>query len=151
MVVKYLSEQSRAHAVRNFLDEKVSMTHRRQLITALGANVLAKGLAFTQGAVAQQPPAGAPGKVWRVGVVPGGPFAPRKYQWEVFFSQMQALGYLEGKNVQYEVRAPEKEGAPFDDLIAALLALNVGVIVTTGKRLQLLREMVPKTKRMGIL
>ena len=179
------------------------MTHRRQLVTALGASVLAKGLAFTQGAVAQQPPAGAPGKVWRVGVVPGGLFAPRKYQWDVFFSQMQALGYVDGKNVQYEVRAPEKEGAPFDDLIAALLALNVDVIVatgkkaglaakrvtqtvpivmspaqdaandglvaslgrpggnvtgisiqmeeSTGKRIQLLREMVPRTKRMGIL
>jgi putative ABC transport system substrate-binding protein len=201
--VKYWGVHACANAVSGCLEGSVPITHRRQLITALGASVLAKGLTFTPGASAQQAAPGGPGKVWRVGVVPGGLFAPRKYQWDVFFSQMQALGYIEGRNVQYEVRAPAAEGAPFDDPISALLALNVDVIVatgnkagaaakrltqsvpivlspatdavdqglvaslsrpggnvtgisiqmeeSTGKRMQLLREMVPKTKRMGIL
>ena len=178
------------------------MTRRRKLLAAFGASILAEAVAFTPRAFAQQP-ADAPGKVWRVGVVPGGPFAPRKYQWDVFFSRMKALGYIEGKNVQYEVRAPEKDGGPFDDLISALVRLKVDVIVatgnkavvaakrvtqslpivmspaadaasdglvaslgrpggnvtgvsiqmeeSTGKRLQLLREMVPKATRMAIL
>ncbi len=41
---------------------------------------------------------------------------------------------VDGKNVQYEIRAPEKDGASFDDLINALVKLKVDVIVATGNR-----------------
>jgi putative ABC transport system substrate-binding protein len=116
---------------------------------------------------------------------------------------MHDLGYVEGKNVQYEFRAPDKEGAPYDALAADLVRLDVDAIVataadaiaaakrataripiimcpstdpvrlgfvtslrrpggnltgvalqfeeTTGKRLQLLREMVPKVSRVAFI
>jgi putative tryptophan/tyrosine transport system substrate-binding protein len=117
--------------------------------------------------------------------------------------RMRELGYTEGRNVQYEVRAPLQEGGPFDELAADLVRLRVDVIVATantvvgaarkatqqipivmspgsdpvalgfvnslrqpgtnvtgvnlqfeetaGKRLQLLREMLPKLGRVAFL
>jgi putative ABC transport system substrate-binding protein len=109
------------------------MTHRRDLLAGLGAALLAEAFASSPKAFAQEA-AGAPGRVWRVGIVPGGLFAPRKYQWDVFFARMKDLGYTEGRNVRYEIRAPEAEGAPFEEPIAALVRLNVDVIVATGNK-----------------
>lgn len=68
------------------------MTHRRDLLALLGAGVVGDMTGLSPAAFAQ-PAAGTAGKVWRVGIVPGGLFAPRKYQWDVFFARMQALGY----------------------------------------------------------
>ena len=99
------------------------MIHRRTLLTALGAAALAH--AWPAGA---QPTA----KVWRVGILPGGLMAPRQFQWDAFRKRMSELGYVEGKNVQYVIRAPEKEGAPYDALAADLVRLNVDVIVATA-------------------
>ena len=170
------------------------MITRRTLLSALGAAALAAPFAC----LAQQP-----GRVWRVGILPGGLMVPRVFQWNAFRQRMHELGYVEGKNVQYEFRAPEKEGAPYDDLAADLVRANVDVIVatgssaiaaakratqripivmcpssdpvslgfiaslgrpggnltgvnlqyeeTTGKRLQLLREMVPKLSRAAFI
>ena len=170
------------------------MKSRRTFLTALGAAALANALP----ALAQ--PAG---KVWRVGFLPGGLLAPRKFQWDAFRQRMTELGYVEGRNVQYEIRAPDKEGASYDGLAADLVKLEVDVIVataavaigaamratqripivmcpsfdpvsegfvvslrrpggnvtgvailseeTTGKRLQLLHEMVPKASRMAFI
>ena len=118
-------------------EEDLAMTLRRKLLAGFGASAVAGLSCVTRGAVAQQPlsaPSAPGGKLWRVGIIPGGLYAPRKYQWDVFFARMHALGYVDGKNVQYEVRAPEKEGAPFDEPIAALARLNVDVIVATGNR-----------------
>ena len=174
------------------------MNNRRKLIGALGAGVVVAP--FNSFA---QPPANPPGKVWRVGILPGGLLAPRKFQWDAFRQSMHELGYVEGKNVQYEFRAPDKEGAPYDALAADLVRLNVDAIVataavaiaaakkatqqipiimcpsadplslgfvaslrrpggnltgvailseeTSGKRLQLLREMMPKVTRVAFL
>ncbi len=175
------------------------MNQRRKLLTALGASLFTTS-SFSVNA---QVPIAPSGKPWRVGILPGGPLAPRKFQWDAFRARMQELGYIEGKNVQFEFRAPEKEGDPYDTLAAELVRLNVDVIVatagiaitaankatqripivmcpsadpvidgfvtslrrpggnltgvailpaeTTGKRLQLLREMVPKAKRVAFL
>ena len=185
----------------DMIEPRTAVTHRRQLLVALATGLIGHSVMFTRSALAQQA-AGGPGKVWRVGIVPGGLYAPRKYQWDVFFGQMQTLGYVDGKNVHYEIRAPEKEGASFDDPINALVNLKVDVIVatgnragvaarriapnmpvvlspaqdaaseglvaslgrpggnitgisiqmeeSTGRRMQLLREMVPKAKRMAV-
>jgi putative ABC transport system substrate-binding protein len=174
------------------------MNNRRKLIVALGAGVLVAPF----GSFAQ-PPSNPPGKVWRVGILPGGLLAPRKFQWDAFRQRMHDLGYVEGKNVQYEFRAPDKEGAPYDALAADLVRLNVDAIVataavavaaakratqsipiimcpsadpislgfvaslrrpggnltgvailseeTSGKRLQLLREMMPKVTRVAFI
>ena len=177
------------------------MIRRRTLLTALGAGALAVPLApFAQQAAV---PAKAAGKIWRVGILPAGLMAPRKFQWDAFFQRMRELGYVEGKNVQYVIRAPEKEGAPYDALAADLVRQEVDVIVAAasiaiaaaqkatrstpivmspggdavalgfitslrlpggnitgiviqveesmGKRMQLLREMVPKVSRIAFI
>ena len=170
------------------------MAYRRRFLAALSASAVATTFA----ALAQ--PAG---KVWRVGILPGGPMAPRQFQWDAFRARMRELGYVEGRNAQYEFRAPDKEGASYDALAADLVRLNVDVIVataaiaigaakratqripivmcpsadpvsegfveslrrpggnvtgvanlseeTTGKRLQLLREMLPKVARVAFI
>lgn len=170
------------------------MAHRRKFLAVLGASAVATPFA----AFAQQP-----GRVWRVGILPGGLLAPRKFQWDAFRQRMGELGYVEGRNVQYEIRAPDREGAPYDGLAADLVKLEVDVIVATaaiaigaakrstqripivmcpsadpvsegfveslrrpggnvtgvanlseeitGKRLQLLREMVPKVARVAFI
>ena len=174
------------------------MKHRRNLLIAVGASALAAPLATLA-----QVPAKPSGKPWRVGILPGGLLAPRKFQWDAFSQRMREPGYVEGKNVQYEIRAPDKEGAPYDALAANLVRLDVDVIVatasvaigaakratqripivmcpsadpvsegfvaslrrpggnltgvtilsdeTTGKRLQLLREMAPKAVRVAFV
>jgi putative ABC transport system substrate-binding protein len=168
------------------------MISRRELLPSFLA------LAGVRSAFAQQP-----AKVWRVGVMPGGPLAPRQFQWDAFFLRMRELGYAEGRNVQYEIRAPLQEGGPFDELAADLVRIRVDVIVATantvvgaarkatqqipivmspgsdpvalgfvkslrqpgtnvtgvnlqfeetaGKRLQLLREMLPRLSRVAFL
>ena len=170
------------------------MNHRRLVLKSVGVTALAVPLA----ALAQ-----TPAKIWRVGILPGGLLAPRKFLWDAFRERMHQLGYVEGKNVVYEFRPPAMEGAPYDDLAADLVRLNVDLIVatsgaaiaaakkatlsipivmcpvtdavglgliaslarpggnltgievqfeeTTGKRLQLLREMVPKAARIAFL
>ena len=174
------------------------MNPRRTLLTALSAALGATALSHAWPAAAQ--PAA---KVWRVGILPGGLYAPRKFQWDAFMQRMREQGYVEGKNVQYVIRAPEKEGAPYDALAADLVRQEVDVIVATasvaiaaakkatqripivmcpssdpvalgfvtslrqpggnitgvniqyeesmGKRLQLLREMVPKMSRIAFI
>ena len=111
----------------DMIEPRTAVTHRRQLLVALATGLIGHSVMFTRSALAQQA-AGGPGKVWRVGIVPGGLYAPRKYQWDVFFGQMQTLGYVDGKNVHYEIRAPEKEGASFDDPINALVNLKVDAL-----------------------
>lgn len=170
------------------------MAHRRKFLAALGACTLTSPFA----AFAQQP-----GRVWRVGILPGGPMAPRQFLWDAFRVRMRELGYVEGRNVQYEVRAPQKEGAAYEELAVDLVRAKVDVIVataataitaakratsripiimcpaydaisegfstslrqpdgnltgisimaeeTTGKRLQLLREMLPKATRVAVI
>ena len=99
------------------------MNPRRTLLTTLGAAALARAWP------ASAQPAG---RVWRVGILPGGLMAPRQFQWDAFRKRMAELGYVEGRNVQYEIRAPQKEGAPYDELAADLVRLNVDVIVATA-------------------
>ena len=174
------------------------MIQRRTLIIALGAGALTAPFAARA-----QAPAHSSGKPWRVGILPGGLMAPRQFQWDAFRKRMSELGYVEGKNVQYVIRAPEKEGAAYDALAADLVRQEVDVIVATagvaiaaaqkatrsipivmcpasdpvamgfvtslrqpggnitgvnlqfeesaGKRMQLLREMVPKAVRIAFI
>ena len=174
------------------------MIQRRALIIALGAGALTAPFAARA-----QAPLHSSGKPWRVGILPGGLMAPRQFQWDAFRKRMNELGYVEGKNVQYVIRAPEKEGAAYDALAADLVRQEVDVIVATagvavaaaqkatrsipivmcpasdpvamgfvtslrqpggnitgvnlqfeesaGKRMQLLREMVPKAVRIAFI
>jgi putative ABC transport system substrate-binding protein len=99
------------------------MMNRRSLLVA-GLTLLATPLV----AGAQERKAR---KVYRIGCMPGGPLAPRAHQWEAFRLGLRDLGYVEGQNVVLEYRVPEREGAPFDDLVADLVRLNVDVIVAS--------------------
>ncbi len=106
------------------------MNRRRTLLNALGAGALMAPFS----SLAQPPgtPAGPPGKIWRIGILPGGPLATRQYQWDAFVAQMRKFGYVEGKNVRYDFRAPQQEGTPNDDQAIDLARLEPDVIVATG-------------------
>ena len=61
------------------------MNHRRLVLKSVGATALAVPLvAWAQTA----------GKIWRVGILPGGLLAPRKFQWDAFRERMHQLGYV---------------------------------------------------------
>ncbi|MBL8383986.1 MAG: ABC transporter substrate-binding protein [Burkholderiales bacterium] len=187
-------DQQQEAANLAYRSEETHMIRRRGLLNVIGA----AALGGVWPAMAQ-----VTGRSWRVGIMPGGPMAPRQFQWDVFFGRMRELGYAEGRNVQFVVRAPAKEGGPFDDLAADLVRAKVDVIVATsnavvaaarratqqipivmcpgsdpvalgfvaslgrpgtnitgvnlqfeetaGKRLQLLREMLPKVARVAFL
>ena len=74
------------------------------------------------------------GKVYRIGCIPGGLLAPRIHQWDAFRQTLRELGWVEGKNITLEFRAPAREGDAFDELAADLIRLQVDVIVATGIR-----------------
>ena len=99
------------------------MNPRRTLLTTFGAAAVANAWP----ALAQ-----IAAKVWRVGILPAGLMAPRKFQWDAFMQRMRELGYVEGNNVQYVIRAPEQEGAAYDALAADLVRQEVDVIVGAG-------------------
>jgi putative ABC transport system substrate-binding protein len=74
------------------------------------------------------------GRVPRIGILPGGPLAPRVHQWDAFRQTLRELGYTEGQNIIFEFRPPAREGDPFENLAADLVRLNVDVIVATAER-----------------
>ena len=101
------------------------MTARRGLVIGLAGGVALMG-------VSGRVPAQSVDRVWLIGIVPGGPMPPRLFQWNAFRQRMLELGYAEGRNVRYEVRAPAVEGGAFDGLVADLVNAKVDVIVATG-------------------
>jgi len=74
------------------------------------------------------------GRVPRIGILPGGPLAPRVHQWDAFRQTLRELGYTEGQNIILEFRPPAREGDPFENLAADLVRLKVDVIVATADR-----------------
>jgi len=74
------------------------------------------------------------GRVPRVGILPGGPLAPRLHQWDAFRQTLHALGYTEGQNILLEFRPPAQEGDPFEPLAVDLETDEVDVIVATAER-----------------
>jgi ABC-type uncharacterized transport system substrate-binding protein len=87
------------------------------------AVVLALGLFWMSlGAAAQSPT-----KVARVGMLGG---APRSsVQWVAFEQRLRELGYVEGQNLVLEFRTAEGKAERFPDLAAALVQLNLDVLV----------------------
>ena len=69
-------------------------------------------------------------KAPRVGIVLGGPLASRQSQLDAFRQGMRDLGYIEGRNIIFEIRAPENEGdTRFAEFAADLVRLKVDVLV----------------------
>ena len=71
------------------------------------------------------------GKVFRVGVLL--PISPgnRTPAFQAFKQRLQELGYVEGQNLAFEVRAAEGKFARLPSLAAELVRLHVDVIVAT--------------------
>jgi putative tryptophan/tyrosine transport system substrate-binding protein len=72
------------------------------------------------------------GKVWRVGFISAIPRPPNGAPPEPLRARLQALGYVEGKDVVYEGRWAEVHPERLPGLVAELVAARVDVIVTVG-------------------
>jgi len=101
------------------------MVSRRQVVISLGAGVLAAPLT----SFAQQQPAKTP----RIGFLhPAVPQNNSSPFLEEFRQGLRELGYVEGKNLQLEVRWGEGKLERLPALAAELVRLKVDVIVVVG-------------------
>ena len=67
--------------------------------------------------------------IFRIGIILGGTLVARQSQLEAFRQTMRDLGYAEGQNVVFEIRAPEREeDARFAEFADELVRLKVDVI-----------------------
>ena len=98
------------------------MTTRRAFLGALAGAVLAP-----ISAGAQQPT-----KVWRIGYLHGAARTPDGAPPAALRQALQALGYVEGKDVTYVGRWAEAKRDRLPGLAAELVGLKVDVIVTRG-------------------
>ena len=97
--------------------------NRRDFITLLGGAAAAWPLA----ARAQQP-----GKVYRIGYITAGAANSAPHLLSAFHDALEALGWMEGKNVVYEDRYAENRLDRLSEVAAELVRLKVDVIVTGG-------------------
>jgi putative tryptophan/tyrosine transport system substrate-binding protein len=100
------------------------MTSRRQICTALGALLLAAPVAFSQAPQTRMP---------RIGYLQ--PIAPQNGSspfLEDFRQGLRELGYVEGKNVQLEIRWGEGKLERMPALAAELVRMKVDVIVAVS-------------------
>jgi len=100
------------------------MNNRRKLVIVLGAGALATPFA----SFAQQQ-----GKVWRVGYLHPGSAALAPIRFEPLRQGLQALGYVEARNLVLESRWGEGNADRLRVLAAELVELKVEVIVTGGE------------------
>jgi len=71
------------------------------------------------------------GKVWRIGYIGTTPMAtPEQARiWDAFLETLRSLGYIEGKNLAFELRYSEGKIERYPALAAELARLNADVIV----------------------
>jgi putative tryptophan/tyrosine transport system substrate-binding protein len=121
------------------------MDRRRFLLTSL-AGVLAAPLVVHLGIVAGgflPVPLAAEaqaGRTYRVAVL--GPFSTSEglpYR-QAFFDGMRDLGYVEGRNVIFDVRTSDRDRAQVPALVDELVALKPDVLVSDGNAGQILRD-----------
>jgi putative ABC transport system substrate-binding protein len=98
-------------------------TRRREFIALMGGAAVAWPLAA---------PAQNVSTVLRIGVLETQPAAMNAENLRAFREGLQALGYVEGKNLVIEYRSADGYGERFPELVADLLRLKVDVIVTRG-------------------
>jgi putative ABC transport system substrate-binding protein len=98
------------------------VTTRRAFLATLAGGFLAPAAAGAQQA----------GKVWRIGLLVGGARTPDGAPPAALRQALQALGYVEGKNVTYVGRGAEAKHDRLPGLAADLVGLKVDVIVTMG-------------------
>jgi putative ABC transport system substrate-binding protein len=93
---------------------------RRAFLAGTGAVLLAAPLAVE----AQQP-----GKVYRIGLMFGSSVSASAHLIDAFKQGMRELGWVEGKNIEYEVRAAEGKPERFPAIAAELLRLKVDLLL----------------------
>ena len=99
------------------------MTTRRTFIGTLAGGLLAAPFA------AEAQPAGTK----RIGLLETSSPSPARVRlWETLRQRLRELGYLEGQNIAFESRFGEGKVDRLPGLAAALVALKVDVIVTSG-------------------
>ena len=98
----------------------------RRAVLAFGIVVSLCSLFLPLAADAQQT-----GKVWRVGYLGNTPTIDpdAARTWEAFRQELQERGYVEGKNIAFELRFAEGRPQRYPALAAELARLNVDVIV----------------------
>ena len=95
---------------------------RRTFLGSVAGNLLAAPFA----AQAQQAR-----KVWRIGLLDYGASSPSSVaRWKAFREQLRELGYVEGRNVIFEVQWADGQATRLPKLVAELVSLNVDVMVT---------------------
>ena len=100
------------------------MPNRRRLVIAIGASTIAGPFcAFAQGQTAKTP---------RVGILTVPPIARATEQIDALKKGLQALGYVEGKNISFEIRSADGNYERLPDLAANLVSLKPDVIVGGG-------------------
>ena len=99
------------------------MINRRAFASLAAGGLLGMSLA----AVAQQP-----GKVWRIGFLSNTPRPPDGAVPAPLRKALQALGYVEGKDIIFEGRWAEVRSERLPVLAAELIALRADLIVTFG-------------------
>ncbi len=108
------------------------MNRRRTLLTALSASALTAPFA----ALAQQPvnPAGAPGKIWRVGFLglPSRPASLETHFYGAIPLGLRDLGYVEGKNLVIEWRFADSDVMRLPELAAQLVRTKPDLLLCGG-------------------
>jgi putative ABC transport system substrate-binding protein len=94
---------------------------RREFITLLGGAV-----AWPVAAHAQQP------GIYRIGLLEMTPAASNAANFDAFRKGLRELGYVEGQNLVLDYRSADGRPERFPQLAAALVRLNVDLIVTRG-------------------
>ena len=97
------------------------MNNRRKIILGLGATALASPLS----SLAQT-------KVWRIGVLGPESAAATSERFEFIRAGLRDLGYLENKNIVFELRYADSKYEQLPGLAADLVRSNVDVLVASG-------------------
>ena len=106
------------------------MNQRRSLMLALGAGALTAPFATL--AQPAGPPAGAPGKIWRIGYLAQTTRATGAAFYAAFVQRLREIGYVEGGNLVMEARFADGEESRLSALAAELVQLKVDLMITMG-------------------
>ncbi|MGQ0653863.1 MAG: ABC transporter substrate-binding protein [Betaproteobacteria bacterium] len=105
-------------------------------------------------------PAAQPAKTRRIAVLDDADRSAMADRWRELSRRLQELGHADGTSVAFDVRSSEGGGERLQALAAELAATRPDVIVAgnsvmstdaAGKRLELLRELIPNATRFGYL
>jgi putative tryptophan/tyrosine transport system substrate-binding protein len=111
------------------------MMDRRAFVTGLGTLFAAPRAVEAQQAE----------KRYRIGLLINYPYDPTRAISRVFVPALQDLGYIEGRNLQIEVRSAHHHPERLPRLAAELVRLNVDVMVTGGdSEVRAAKEATPK-------